>query len=40
VERVEQSTGPLGVVPEFGIVAAEIAALSVRLKMLAASPAE
>jgi hypothetical protein len=40
VERIEQSTGPLGLVPEFGIVAAETAALLVRLKKLAVSPAE
>jgi len=35
VERIEQSTGHLGLVPEFGIVAAETAALLVRLKQLA-----
>jgi hypothetical protein len=34
VERIEQSTGPLGFVPEFGIVASETAALLVRLKKL------
>ena len=34
VERIEQSTGHLAIAPEFGIVAAEIAALLVRLKKL------
>ena len=35
VERIEQSTGPLGLAPEFAVVAAETAALQVRLKKLA-----
>jgi hypothetical protein len=35
VERIEQSTGPLALAPEFAIVAAETAALLVRLKKLA-----
>ena len=34
VERVEQSAGPLGLAPEFAVVAAETAALTVRLKKL------
>lgn len=36
VERIEQSTGHLGLVSEFSVVAAETAALLVRLKKLAA----
>jgi hypothetical protein len=35
VERIEQSTGHLGLAPEFGVAAAETAALLVRLKKLA-----
>lgn len=34
VERLEQSVGPIGLAPEFGIVAAETAALLVRLKTI------
>jgi hypothetical protein len=37
VERIEQSTGPLGLGSEFAIVAAETAAILVRLKKLATS---
>lgn len=35
VERIEQSTGHLGLAPEFGVAAAETASLMVRLKKLA-----